>query len=93
MAGFHSILLTNQDIFRFFFLDSTRRQKWYKTVVKFLKCVATYQKFLKTIVYHILIKFKNIYENGNILDFLNWFIDYCLYLKFFDFFVPCLTPG
>ena len=21
------------------------------------------------------------------------FIDYCLYLKFFDFFVSCLTPG
>ena len=39
-------------------------------IVKFFKYVASYKNFLKINVYHILIKFKNIYKNIDILYLL-----------------------
>ena len=55
------------------------------------KCVAFGKNFSKINVYYIVMKFRNINKNINILAFFNWCIEYSLYLKIDDSFVPCLT--
>ena len=66
---------------------------YFNKVVKLKARVASYENFLKISVYHISIKFRNIYKNINILDFLNYVIEYNFYSKFSNFYVLCLILG